>query len=110
MANVLTLSRALKSNSILRCRSITVGRSEVDDRDNGKRRQYGVKTDRGFQLDDTAGNKGADEVSQRRPEIMPGPCLPERSIGFAGHTDRYDPSMGRILGHSDGAQEYQRGR
>src|SRR5215213_417054 len=77
---------------------------EIDDGDDWKRRQYCVKADRGFQLDDGARNKGADEIRHRRPEVMRGPGLPERSIGFTGQTDRYDPRVGGILADSYNTQ------
>ena len=38
------------------------------------------------------------------------PRLPQRAVGFASETDRYEPGVNRILDNSDGAQEHNRRR
>src|SRR6185369_9662537 len=53
---------------------------EVDDGDDRQRRQDGIEADGTLKLDKTAGNKSANEISQRRPKVMFGPRLPEWAI------------------------------
>src|SRR6185369_2484524 len=80
---------------------------EVNDRDDRQRRQHRVKTDRAFELDDTARYKSADEVGQRRPKVIVGPRLPDWTIGLTRQADRNDPRVGCILANRYGAQEHQ---
>ena len=51
--------------------------SEVDDRDDGQGRKHGIETHAAFKVNNAARYKSADEIGERRPQIMLGPRIPQ---------------------------------